>query len=222
MALEALADPLSRVRFLPLAMNFATATEVAVNDPYYAPTHQYVKNDVCLSGVDDGAYVFLGGATDKTATFGGADPSADANWVSLKPAGANSSAAVVPVVTGAGAPAYAVTSGTLSNLPEGSKWLVNWQCTAASSATPQVATDANDAIKWTLTAAGVGGSVASMTQLPVVDTIAVANDFSGSVVITVGASGTIALTGSTVTAATNSSTLAITGAILSATMVSLS
>lgn len=221
MALEALADPLSRVRFLPLAMNFATATEVAVNDPYYAPTHQYVKNDVCL-GADDGAYIFLGGAADKTSTFAGPDPSLDNNWVSLKPSGANSSAAVVPVVTGAGSPAYTVTSGTLSNLQEGSKWLVNWQCTAASSATPQVATDANDAIKWTLTAAGVGGSVASMTQLPVVDTVAVANDFSGSVVITVGASGTIALTGSTVTAATNSSTLAITGAILSATMVSLS
>ena len=218
MALEALADPLSRVRFLPLAMNFATATEVAVNDPYFAVTHQYVKNDVCLSGVDDGAYVFLGGATDKTATFGGADPSADANWVSLKPAGANSSAAVVPVATGAGAPAYAVTSGTLSNLPEGSKWLVNWQCTATKGS----ATAVSDAIKWTLTGAGAGGSVASMTQLPVVDTIAVANDFSGSVVITVGASGTIALTGSTVTSTTNSSTLAITGAILSATMVSLS
>jgi hypothetical protein len=219
MALEALADPLSRLRFLPLAMNFATATEVGVNDPYYATTHQYVKNDVCLSGDDDGAYIFLGGATDKTTTFAGPDPSADANWVSLKPSGANSSAAVVPVVTGAGSPPYAVASGTLSGLPEGSKWLVNWQCTA----TKATATDADDAIKWTLTGAGAGGSSASMTQLPVVDAVTpvLANDFSGSVVITVGAAGTIALTGTTLTALTNSSTLAITGSILSATMVSL-
>jgi hypothetical protein len=217
MALEALADPLSRVRFLPLAMNFATATEVGVNDPYYATTHQYVKNDVCLSAVDDGAYVFLGGATDKTATFGGADPSADANWVSLKPAGANTTENREPIVAGAGAPAYAIVGGSISGLPVGSKWLVNWQCTATKAS----ATLVSDAIKWTISGGILNGTSAELTQLPVVDTVAVANSFGGSVVVTVGDLGIITLAGTTVTAATNSNTLAISATVLQATMLSL-
>ena len=195
MALEALADPISQLRYLPRSVNYATATEVAVNEPYYADTHQYFKNDMCLSGVDDGAYVFLGGVADKTTTFGGPDPSADPNWISLAKAGANTAEALAPTVASNGTTLYTVTNGSFTDLPEGSTWLVTWHCTVTKAS----ATLATDWLNWTVTA----GTVQSLTQLPIVDTVALTNSFSGTAYVTVGAPGTIVLTGNTGPTATS-------------------
>lgn len=209
MSLESLADPLSSLRFLPRAMNFATAEEVAVNDPYWAVTHQYVKNDVALSAIDEGAYIFLGGTTNITTAFAGLDPSLDSDWVSLKPAGVNTLAGpVVPVATGGAAPAYTMTVNTLP-VGEGETWCVSWQCTA----TKATALVAADFIKWTLTS---GANSATICQVPVVDTVALSSTCANSVVIVVPAlATTITLTGSTASGST-SAVLVITGASLSA------
>jgi len=214
MSLESLADPLSSLRYLPRGMNFATAEEVAVNDAYWAATHQYVKNDVALSSVDDGAYIFLGGTTNVTTAFGGADPSADPDWVSLKPSGVNTlSGPIVPVATGGATAAYTMTVNSLTGLSASTTWCVSWQCTA----TKAIALVAADFIKWTLTA---GANSATICQVPVVDGAALSSTCANSVVLTLPAlTTTIVLTGSTAAAST-SSVLTITGARLSAVQLS--
>lgn len=210
MALEPLADPISQLRYLPRSVNYATADEVLLNDPYYAVTHQYFKNDVCLSAVDDGAYVYLGGVSNQTATLGGADPSADPKWVSLAKAGANSSALATPVVAAGAGVNYAIAGGVLSDLPEDSTWLVTWH----STVTKATATLATDWVNWTLT----GATSQSLTQLPVVDTAALSNSFSGTFYVVVGAPGTLTLTGATGPSAL-SSALAVTNTSLVAVRV---
>jgi len=197
MSLESLQNPLSQLRALPRSVNFATATEVAVNEPYYSATHQYVKNDMCLSEVDDGAYVFLGGIDDKTTTLGGNDPASDPLWISLAKSGANTVSGgaggvpLVPVVTGGATPAYTLTNNSLT-VPASTTWLVSWRCTAAKN--PAGALVAADWINWTFTA---GANTVRVTQVPNVDTVAVSNSFATSVVITVPAGATaIVLSGS--------------------------
>ena len=209
MALEALADPLSALRYLPRSMNFATAEEVSVNDPYWSVTHQYVKGDVALDSIDEGAYIFLGGSTNLTATLGGLSPSVDSNWVSLKPVGVNSlSGPITPVATGAAVPAYTMTVNTLPVL-ELSTWCVTWQCTATAAA----AMVAADFINWTLTS---GANSVSMSHLPRVDASAKSSSCAFSAVIVVPAgSSTVVLSGSTAVGST-SAALVVSGASLSA------
>nr|WPF46741.1 MAG: hypothetical protein [Lake Baikal virophage 11] len=190
MALEVLADPLSALRYLPRGMNYATAEEVGINNPYWALSHQYVKNDVCLSGINEGAYVFLGGVTNKTSQKGGLDPSLDSDWVSLAPVGVNSLVAAVPVAAGAAAPAYTMTVNSLA-VPASTVWCVTWQCTA----TKATALVAADFIAWTLTA---GANTATICQVPIVDAVTTSSTCANSVVISVPAATTsIVLTGST-------------------------
>ena len=213
MALEALADPLSALRYLPRGMNYATAEEVATNEPYWSATHQYVKNDVCLSGVDEGAYIFLGGSANSTAILDGGDPSTNPDWVSLRPVGVNSlSGPIVPVAAGGAVPAYTVTNGSLT-VPELSTWNVTWQCVATKAA----AMIADDFIKWTLTA---GANSVTICQPPLVDAANVSSTVAASAVIVVPTGvSSIVLTGTTAAGST-SSVLVITGAKLSAVRLS--
>lgn len=193
MSLESLTTPLSALRWLPRGVNFATATENAlnVNDPYFSATHQYVKNDICLSVVNDGAYIFLGGAGDITTTFGGDDPANDSNWISLSKGEANTFVGPInPTVTGGATAAYTLTDNSLPVF-EGS-WLVSWNCTLAKN--PTGALVAADWINWTITA---GATTVRVTQVPNVDTVATSNSFAMSVLITVPAGATaIVLSGS--------------------------
>lgn len=211
MSLESLQNPLSQLRVLPRSVNFATATENTpnINDPYYSDTHQYVKNDMCLSKLDDGAYIFLGGeSADKTTTLGGTDPSADTNnWISLSKVGANSlSGPVVPTVAGNGGTtqAYTLTLNTLA-VPASTTWVVSWQCTATMAT--GVAT-AVDFISWKFTA---GANIVSVTQLPTVGNST--NSFATSVVLVVPA-GATAIVLSGVTGAVNSLAIGVTATSL--------
>jgi hypothetical protein len=183
-SLESLSNPLERTAVLPTAMN---ARKSGAGDLTWDANVQYFVNDVVLSTLDGGAYVFTGGATDRTAILGGADPAADPTlWTSLAPIGIqNSSIVAVPAQLGA-AGVITLPAGATLPVPAGASVL----CIAQGQLVTAAATVVGDRSSFIFTANGAG-AVSSTTQVvPLVDTISDTTRFTISAVVTAGTGGT--------------------------------
>jgi len=195
-SLESLANPLERLSVLPTTMNWRKnpITGTAVWDSAI----QYFVGDMVTDPVTTGAFVMSGGAppTEVTAYRGGLEPSTESTgvnpkWVSLAPSGVSFYDALTPTIAVAGANVLTVTNGSLT-VPENSEWMVVVNSTAAQSAGGGFV--AGDAVTWTVTGDGTGGT-SSVVDVPSL-VGAAASRGSASFYVSVGATGTsVALTG---------------------------
>jgi hypothetical protein len=195
-SLESLANPLERLSVLPTTMNLRKNPLTGL--PVWDASIQYYLNDMVISQIDGGAYVFSGGVApnEQTTIRGGVDPSADATgkWIKTFPNGVSYYDSLNPTVADGGAGAYTITNGSLT-VPEGSEWFVSVQSTTTSVA-PLVA---DQVVSWTMTGSGAGGSAVQWDVLPRADATALTTHWSGSGYVSVGTGAgpfTLALTGS--------------------------
>ena len=191
-SLESLANPLERLSVLPTTMNLRKNPLTGL--PVWDATIQYFLNDMVLSSIDGGAYVFNGGVagSEQTTIRGGADPSADTTgkWLKTAPNGVSYYDTLTPTFTSAGGGVINITNGTLT-VPEGSDWLISIQ---AVSTLPLVGTDA-DVVEFTATGSGTGGTAVVWDMLPRIGDTTVRWGASGYVSVGTGAGPfTIALT----------------------------
>lgn len=133
-SLESLQNPLERLSVLPTTMSWRS--NPVTNDPTWNVSLQYFYNDVVISGVNEGAYIFTGGPSSVSPPLdhlwtlrGGVDPALDTNgyWQKLTQTGVETSVSATPTFTlsgAAGAQTVVVGSGSLQGVSAGSKWLV--------------------------------------------------------------------------------------------------
>jgi len=194
-ALESLANPLERVAILPQSLNLYS--EPVSGSPVWDPTLQYVQNDVVLSSVDLGPYVWPASGTavpTPVSVRGGSDPSVPGSgWVRLSPISApNTPFSPDPTAVAAVVPlgAFVFTNGVQAVAGD-TRWLVTVQGTAAATANG-VAGDC-----FSLTVTGSNGGTATSWDIPLIVGKA-STSFSCSGVVTVGVvipTGTLTLTG---------------------------
>lgn len=181
-AIESLSNPLERLAVLPTAVN---ARPSAPADITWDSAIQYFKNDLVISPLTGGAYVFTGGANDLTAIRGGSDPASSADWTRLQGNGASEVSIYDFAADITSSTAYTLPAGaTLTGLPAGSTWNVIFDGQTTTSA-PAVA---NDQSTWIFTAGGgAGANSVAFTSIASVGASLVNFGFSG--VVTVGAGG---------------------------------
>lgn len=194
MSLNSLANPLSGLALQPRTLNFPT--NGLTNSPYWDVEQQYYKNDMVISPIDQGAYVWLGETTVDGAggvsntIMGGDDPSAQTGWwyscsALGVPASSQQTTLNVTVTNGAAQAAKTIPASATLTAGQGSTWLVNWSATL----TPAGAWTAPDYTNFTFTASGTGASapVVVMAQ-PAVNAVLTTAPVgvSGSAVLTLG------------------------------------
>jgi hypothetical protein len=169
MSVNSLGNALSSLALLPSTANLPTNTQT--NSPYWNASEQYYKNDIAISPIDQGAYVWLGsttvdGSSAATNTVrGGDDPSAQTGWwyslSSLGPPASTKDVNVNVTVTNTGAQSAqtVATSATLT-AAQSTTWLVQW----SALLTPTSAWTAPDFTNFTFTASGTGASAAVVTM----------------------------------------------------------
>ena len=163
--LESLQNPLERLSVLPTTMCWRG--NPVTNDPTWDVSLQYFRNDVVVSGVNGGAYVFTGGlfsagppVVEPLWTIrGGVDPALDTNgfWSKVTQTGVETSVSATPTFTlagAAGAQTVTVGSGSLTDVPAGSQWLV----TLSYSATWAGNQAQGDNIVFQIASNGTGGT----------------------------------------------------------------
>jgi hypothetical protein len=194
MSVNSLANPLSSLALQPRTLNFPT--NGVTNSPYWDANEQYYKNDMVISPIDQGAYVWLGETTVDVASaasntiMGGHDPSAqDGWWYSLSalgvPASSKQTTLNVGVTSGTAQAAKTVATTATLSAQQGSTWLVNWSATL----TPTTAWTAPDYTNFTFTASGTEASEAVVVMAqPLVNAVLTTAPVgvSGSAVLKLG------------------------------------
>lgn len=187
-SLESLANPLERIAVLPTTMNLR---QNALTGPVWSAVVQYFINDLVISSVDGGAYIWGGGAGGETAVRGGNDPSdPTSGWIKTATDGVNTYDTLTPTIVSAGAGVLTITNGSLA-VPAGSEWFISLQ---AVGVLPAVGTTA-DVSELTFTASGAGGTTLTLDILPRIGNTAVRYGGCGYVSVGTGAGTTITLTG---------------------------
>jgi len=178
MSVNSLGNALSSLALLPSTANLPTNT--ATNSPYWNASEQYYKNDIAISPIDQGAYVWLGSTTvdgssaASNTVRGGDDPSAQTGWwyslSSLGPPAATKDVNVnVAVTNNAAQAAKTVAAGATLTAAQSTTWLVQW----SALLTPASAWTAPDYTNFTFTASGTGASAAVVTMAqPIVNGVA--------------------------------------------------
>jgi hypothetical protein len=192
-SLESLANPLERIAVLPTAMNLrqVPATQVAPASPVWSALVQYFLNDLVISSVDGGAYIWGGGANGETTVRGGNDPSdATSGWIKTATNGVNTYNTLAPTIVSAPAGVLTITNGTLS-VPAESEWFISVQVIGVL---PAVGTSA-DVSELTFTASGAGGTALTLDVLPRIGDQTVRYGGCGYVSVGTGAGTTITLGG---------------------------
>ena len=189
-ALESLSNPLERLATLPTAVQ---ARSNGVGDIIWDPTLQYYRGDLAISSLTGGAYIFTGGASERSAILGGLDPVlAPTLWTRLQGDGLSSVSVfdgAGPFNSAGGGAAYAFPAGASILAPEGSTWL----CVVQGKNTNAGGAVGVDFSTFTFNANGVGAVDASVS--PMIST-ALDSTFSASATVFVGVGGTtIAFTG---------------------------
>lgn len=163
--LESLSNPLERLSVLPTSVSLRV--NPLTNSPEWSAVVQYFKNDIVVSGVNGGAYIFVGGALDQSCVRGGVDPALDTAglWQKFTQTGVETyvPAATTFALAGIlGAQTIAVTNGTLQDVDAGSVWLaiLNYQITWTGNQT-----DA-DLMTWTVASTGTTGGTVNVDVLP--------------------------------------------------------
>lgn len=183
-SLESLSNPLERLTVLPTAVNIRKS---GAGDITWDAGVQYFQNDLVISTLDGGAYVFTGGASNRTSILGGSDPAAAPTlWTSLATVGIqNTSQITVPSTLGAANAITLPAGATLTGLPAGSTWLVAVQ----GSLTTAIATVAADVSTFTFTPNGAGAVTWRTDIAPIANTVSTITDFGQSGFVTVGTGG---------------------------------
>jgi hypothetical protein len=181
-ALESLSNPLERLATLPTAVQ---ARGVA-GDITWDAGIQYFRNDIAISSLTGGAYIFTGGASERSSILGGVDPVlAPTLWTRLASNGLSDvevfDGAGPFASTGAGA-AYTFPAGASILAPEGSTWL----CVVQGTNTSLAKTACVDFSSFTFNANGVGAVDATVS--PMLSTATVST-FSASATVFVGVGG---------------------------------
>jgi hypothetical protein len=183
-ALESLSNPLERLATLPTAVQ---ARSNGVGDITWDATLQYYRGDLAISALTGGAYIFTGGASERSAILGGLDPVLEPTlWTRLQGDGLSS----VSVFDGAGpfnnaggGAAYVFPAGASILAPEGSTWL----CVVQGTNTNAGGAAGVDYATFTFNANGVGAVDASVS--PLIPTTS-PSTFSASATVFVGIGGT--------------------------------
>lgn len=204
-SLESLSNPLEALNVQPSALNLRQRDSATGPTPLWNATVQYYTNDVVLSPINGGAYVYTGnsaalisGDRPKSGVLGGPDPALDATggWQSL--AGGAASGifgweAISPTFAAqpVGPGNFTVTAGGSLTVPSGSSWLAiasGTFTTVAVGGPPPVspALTAPDSATLTLTGSA-GGTTLTLDVVPNANGAATATRWSGSGVVSVGA-----------------------------------
>lgn len=163
-SLESLQNPLERLSVLPTTMSWRS--NPVTNDPTWDVSLQYFYNDVVVSGVNGGAYIFTGGASTLGPPVvdhlwslrGGVDPALDTNgyWQKMTQTGVETSVVATPTfaITAGPPSTFVVTNGALNDVPAGSVWLA----TLSYSVTWTAAQTPVDILTFQIASNGTGGS----------------------------------------------------------------
>lgn len=191
-ALESLSNPLERLQTLPTAVQ----ARGAAGDITWDAGLQYYRGDLAISGITGGAYIFTGGAQERSAILGGVDPALELTglWTRLAANGVSS----VSVFDGAGpfaaalnGGAYTFPAGASILAPEGSTWM----CVVQGTNTTAAAKAITDFSLFTFNANGVGAVDATVAPVMSGTTI---SSFSATATVFVGVGGSsITFTGQT-------------------------
>lgn len=189
-SLESLANPLERIATLPTTVNLRV--NPITNSPEWNATIQYFLNDIVISPIDGGAYIWGGGLAVNpiTCVLGGADPSdvgGGSEWIKFATNGVNTYSTLSPVyvaVAGAGATTYTLTvaGANVLDVPAGSEWLVNIQAVG----TAPLALTAVDCVEWTVVGSGAGGTTAVADMLPRADLVSTSTRWASGLVVEIG------------------------------------
>jgi len=183
-SLESLSNPLERLTVLPTAVNVRKSGAGSI---LWNANVQYFVNDLAISTVDGGAYVFTGGASDRVSILGGSDPAAAPTlWTKLATTGIrNQTQITVPSTLGAANAITLPAGATLTGLPAGSTWL----CAVQGNLTTAIATVAADVTTFTFTPNGAGAVTWRTDIAPIANTVSTITDFGQSGFVTVGTGG---------------------------------
>lgn len=184
-SLESLSNPLERLNTLPTALQ----ARGAAGDITWDPTLQYYRGDLVISTITGGAYIFTGGASERSAILGGSDPSqVPLLWTRVQgngPAEVFPIPAPAPIVPVAGPPpSIPLPAGATLTVPAGSVWSVSIQGTTNQGG----AISAADYPSFTFTPNGAGAVAATVDIVPLVGPAA--QNWSASAVVVVGTGGT--------------------------------
>lgn len=219
MSLESLRNPLERLSVLPTTT--ALRTDAVTNSAVWDATTQYFKNDIVISGIDGGAYVYTGGEVTQISptgpagfVYGGSDPAESDAWVKFtETLGATTFTSVAPVPTfSLAANVITVTGGVIGDVYADSTYMVTLSYTINSTAVGGLtATQINT---FQVASNGTGGTTAIVDVVPLVG--AATQRGTATFVVQSGTStGTINLTltgsyaGTAVTSMTASSLIAV-------------
>lgn len=175
--LESLQNPLERLQVLPTSVSLRL--NPLDNSPVWDVSIQYFRNDVVISGVNGGAYVFTGGLFDAGPPVvdplwtlrGGVDPALDTNgyWQKLTQTGQESAFIASPAPTftiTAGPPQTIAVSGSGSLLDVASK--SNWEAILHYTVTYAAPIVASDLLKFTVAGNGTNGESKEVDVVPLV------------------------------------------------------
>lgn len=171
-SLESLSNPLERLSVLPTSVQLRL--DPLTNSPVWSALIQYFRNDVVISGVNGGAYIFTGGLYDAGPPVveplwclrGGVDPAVDPDgyWQKFTQTGAETALFATPTFTSAGAPPVIVVTanGALTDVASRSVWEAILEYTITWAA-PAVA---GDLISWQIASNGTGGDTKVVDVIP--------------------------------------------------------
>lgn len=185
-SLESLSNSLERLNTLPTSIT----TRPVGGDITWDSGLQYYRNDLALSSLTGGAYIFTGGAQERSSILGGLDPALDPSglWTRLQANGAvevKAFDAAAPIVPVAGPPpSIPFPAGATLTASEGSTWSVVIQGTTTQGA----AITAADYPSFTFTANGAGAVSATVDVVPLVGPTS--QRWSASATVFVGVGGT--------------------------------
>ena len=179
-SLEPLRNPVTRTSILRNAVNLIK--NPLDNTPVWNEELQYFANDLVISPVNGGAYVFWGGPEGLTTIRGGDEPSIlPLYWWRLTQTGVQDSASVVPTVT-AGGGVYTVSGESLTDVAPNGVYLVVWQGTATGGSDAG-SMSAADIATWTITPTGAGAVPQILTVSPTVGVASHSWGMSATVVV---------------------------------------
>ena len=189
-SLESLANPLERTGVLPQAMN--ANSNPLTGSLEWDVARQYFKNDVAISAINGGAYIYSG---PTTTHLGGSDPSADAvNWTKTFTNGVSSWDSLASTLTnnGGGGFTYGTPATNVFTTEESTLWLCTVQGTFTQVSAPPVPLTDAEIISLTLT--GQNGTAQTIDIEPRIGSTS--SRFGVSAVVGVGPAGTnITITG---------------------------